>query len=479
MRNYKYPKAYHTLNSDQKAAFQMIVYGHESNINYFLTGDAGTGKSYLIDVFYEFCQMNGINMLKCAPTGIAATSIGGVTMHRLFKLPLTVLTDKIEDSQWGNIHRILSHADVIFIDEISMARIDTFGNAMAQVQVANRNRERSGKNPIQVIVSGDFGQLMPVVTDQDRKIYQQLTGKDIGTGCCYNSHWWTDLDFQPILLTQPMRQSDKQFCRALDNLRIGIKSEIDWLNQNTSQEPIDKGIWLCGYNNTAAEKNAKGIYNLPGEAVVSEARVHGKANIKQTNFAQTLIYKNGARVVMCMRELKNPSSPYDNGSLGTIVGVYKSYVQIQLDRGPRVNVSRVDLPFYDYSVEGGSVVPHEIGHVTQYPFKIGYAITIHKSQGQTYDKMNVVPEIFMPGQLYVALSRCRDVKSIYVQPDGYGRRITPEKVMPNTEVVKFLIEQDAKYADFKARFMQGLYDPSVDQAPQPAPKAPLGPLAKN
>lgn len=453
MKTYRYPDIVKTLNDDQLMAFQMLVYGHDSGVNFFLTGDAGTGKTYLIDAFYRFCCMNGITMLKCAPTGIAATGIGGVTMHRMFKLPLSVLTEKIEGSQYANMYKILQHADVLFIDEISMARIDMFGNAMAQIRETNKIRERSKKPPVQIIVCGDFGQLMPVVTDSDRNLYMQLTGKDIGTGCCYNSHWWADLDFQPILLSKPMRQLDTRFCRALDNIKMGIRTDIDYLNQNTSQQPVKDGIWLCGYNNTAAEKNARGIYALPGEASTSKAVVQGKANIKQSNFVDTLIYKKGARVVMTMRELGNQNSPYDNGSLGTITDIRgRELVRIKLDKGPEVYVKKIKLPFYEYDVCGGRVEPREVGSITQFPFKIGYAITIHKSQGQTYDKLNVVPEIFAPGQLYVALSRCKEIGQIYVQPDGYGRRITPEKVMPNPEVVKFLIEQDAKYAQFKGYF---------------------------
>ncbi len=457
MKQYRYPDIYATLNDDQKMTFQMLVYGCDSNVNYFLTGNAGTGKSYLVDAYYEFCQLNGLTMLKCAPTGVAATRIGGVTMHRMFKLPLTVLTEKFEGSQYANIYKILVHADVLFIDEISMARIDIFDNAMAQVQFANGVRAKNGQPPMQVVVCGDFGQLMPVVTETDRNLYAQLTGKDIGNGCCYNSHWWTDMNFQPILLTQPMRQSDSRFCRALDNLRIGIGTDVDFLNQNCAPAPLKDGIWLCGYNNTAAEKNARGIYSLPGQASTNMAIVTGKANIKQTNFVENLIYKNGARVVMCMRELGNKFSPYDNGSLGTIVGLGRGWVKIDLDNGKRVTVSPVKLPFYEYAVSGGSVQPREIGTVTQYPFKIGYAVTIHKSQGQTYDQMNLVPEIFMPGQLYVAMSRCRELSKIYVQPDGYGRRITPDKIMPNKDVVQFLIGQDAKYSQYRQYFAANLY----------------------
>lgn len=461
MKNYNYPASYGTLNPDQKAAFQMLVYGHDSGKHYFLTGDAGTGKTYLIDVFSTFCALNGISLVKCAPTGVAATAIHGSTMHRLFRLPLNVVTEEIQSTQFANIHRLISKADVIFIDEVSMCRIDIFGNVMRQISEADKIRTRAGKAPIQIILSGDFGQLAPIVTENDRNLYMQATGKDIGDGCCFRSHWWTELDFQPIILSQHMRQSDTRFCSALDNLRIGIAADLDYLNASSAPAPVDGGIWLCGYNRTADYKNVQGLAALPGEVRESRAVVTGKANVKQTNFAENLLYKDGARVVMCMREPGNRNSPYDNGSLGTIVGIGRDYVRIELDSGPIIPVGRVKLPFYEYVVNGSTIEPHEIGTVTQYPFKIGYAVTIHKSQGQTFDKLNLVPEIFIKGQLYVAMSRCRDVGGIYIQPDRYGRKLTPDKVMPNPEAVRFLIEQDANYADFRKYFMSSLYDPSA------------------
>lgn len=452
MKNYNIPASYDTLNPDQKAIFQMLKYGYDSGQNYVLMGDAGVGKSYLSDVFTEFCDMNSINIVKAAPTGVAATNIKGVTLHKLFRLPLHVLTEKLDGNQWATIHKTLKYADIVYIDEIGMVRIDIFDNIMAQIQAASKVRMDNGENPIQVILSGDFGQLMPVITDEDRKNYRDLTGKNIGTGLCYGSHFWTDMDFKPLILSQHMRQSDAAFCRALDNIKIGVKSDMDFINANSAQAPVKDGIWLCGYNNTAAEKNAKGLYNLPGDMHICDAIVTGKANIKHTNFAERLMYKNGARVMMIMKDPMNKNfANYCNGSLGTITAVGSDHtVKIRLDSGSCITVGRVKIPFIEYTVKNGRVCPSEIGSIEQLPFKIGYAVTIHKSQGQTYDAMNLVPEIFTPGQLYVALSRCRDLGRIYIQPDGYGRKLTPEKIMPNQEVVRFLISQDAEYAKYRS-----------------------------
>lgn len=451
MINYNIPTAYDTLNADQKLAFDMLQYGLNSNQNFFITGDAGVGKSYLIDVYTEFCQSNKLNIVKAAFTGTAATNIKGSTLHKIFKLPLTIATRKISPSQMTNIYQMLKFIDVLFIDEISMVRIDMFENIMSQIKEANAIRTRSNKNPIQVIISGDFCQLKPIITQEDKNLYAEITGQDIGTGCCYNSDLWTEFDFQTIELTIPMRQADVNFCNALNNIKIGLKSSIDYINQNSAQSEIKDGIWLCGYKNTAAEKNALGIYKLPGEIYESNAIITGKANIKHTNIAENLIYKIGARVMMT----RNDGYHYYNGSLGTIKAVMPNKeILIDLDNGILVHVPKVKTSFYEYKVQNGVITPIEIGSITQYPFRIGYAITIHKAQGQTYDKMNLVPEIFSPGQLYVALSRCKNLDKIYIQPDYTNQKITESKIMPDPDTIKFLIQQNANAQKYREWFKQ-------------------------
>ena len=455
MKQYKFPASYDTLNPEQKLVFSIMIYGYDAHEHYFLTGDAGVGKSYVIDVFTDFCNLNNINIVKTAPTGVAATNIKGTTYHKQFKLPLSVLTEKIDGNQFANMYKILQYMDVLFIDEIGMARIDAFDNIMKQVEEVNKIRAKQRKQPVQVILSGDFGQLQPVVTEQDKINYAKITGRDIGNGCCYKSHWWTDMNFKPLLLTTPMRQSDAVFCKALNNVKIGIKQDIDYLNNNSAQAEIPNGIWLCGYNDTAAEKNALGIYKLPGAIHTSKAIVTGRANIKHTNFAENLIYKEGARVMMTMRDINKPAKmcPYCNGSLGTIESIYPNgTIAIKLDTGVTIHVDKVKFPFVEYTVVNGQIQTNEIGHITQYPFKIGYAITIHKSQGQTYDAMNLVPEIFTPGQLYTALSRCKMLQNIYIQPDKYGQKITEKKIMPNNDIIMFMIKIESEFVTYRDWF---------------------------
>ena len=450
MKTYRLPLSYDTLNDDQKIAFGMLQYGLDSGQNYFLTGDAGVGKSYVINVYAEFCTLNRINLLKCAPTGTAATTIKGSTIHKMFRLPWTVASDKISSKQLENIYSMIQYADAIFIDEASMMRVDMLEAVMAQIAKADELRAKRSKPAIQVILSGDFGQLKPVVTQEDKKLFLEAKGREIGSGCCYESPVWAAADFKPIMLREQMRQSDKAFCKALDNIKIGIDSDLDYINANSSPVELPGGIWLCGLKDTAAEKNAMGLYRLPGELLFSDAIVTGKAKVSQTNYAERLMYKIGARVMM----IKNMGDIYHNGSLGTIKAVNSDgTVKIALDAGREVDVGKVKTGFYEYKMDSNhQIMQIETGSVTQFPFKIGYAVTIHKAQGQTYDAMNLVPEIFAQGQLYTAMSRCKYLDRIYVQPDAKGDKLTPAKLMQDLETVKFLIKMDAEAAKYRAYF---------------------------
>ena len=453
MNKYNYPKSYNTLNEDQKLIFDMLIWGYNNLKNFFLTGDAGVGKSYLINVLSEFCKLNAINLIKTAPTGIAAINIGGTTIHRQFKIPLTIVSEKLSNEQLRNIANILQYVDICLIEEVSMSRIDVFDNVMSNIVKANQIRKRKNKNPIMVILAGDFGQLMPIVRPEDRPIYKQINGREIGNGCSFNSHFWADYKFIPVVLKQPMRQSDINFCNALNNIKIGITKDLDYLNNNSSKTSLKNGIWLCGLNKTAETKNKECIDSLPGELYTSYANVYGKANINQTNFEEELHYKKGARVVMIMNDPSSENA-YNNGSLGTITNCsdYSRFITIKLDNGNTINLAPVEQSFYDYKVVGEVVEEEKIGSIIQYPFKIGYAITIHKSQGQTYDKMNLVPEIFSPGQLYVALSRCKTLANIYIQPNTYGKKLIDKYVMTDIDVTNFLTKTEEVFEKFKAYY---------------------------
>ena len=447
MKQYEYPQSYYTLNEEQTLIFNMMIWGFDNSKHFFLTGDAGVGKSYIIRTISDFCELNNINLVKVAPTGIAAVNINGMTIHRLFKIPIHVVSEDIDSTQKTNIIKLISHIDICLVEEVSMARLDVFNNMMANIKEANEYRKRKGKKPIMVILAGDFGQLMPIVKDEDKDIYKQMTGEDMYNGCCYNSHYWKEYKFIPLILTQQMRQSDIPFCEALNSIKVGKTDSLSYINNNSSQNPIPNGIWLCGRNDTAEKKNIECMKSL-SNIHTYKARKYGNVDMNSTTFVDTLKYAVGARVVMLIND--NENHEYINGSLGTITRINSTFniVYIKLDNGRNIKVEPYTQNFYEYRVIGDQIIEELIGYIRQFPFKIGYAITIHKSQGQTYDQMNLVPEIWSPGQLYVALSRCKTLANIYIQP-LYGSKIIPKYVKADAEIVEYMTSISQTFNNFK------------------------------
>lgn len=438
-KTFKRPEAYDYLTDDQRNAFDAMLAGTETGENFFLTGNAGTGKSFLANVYADACRMNGLMVAKAAPTGIAAVNIGGTTLHSLFKLNTAVAgPNTLEKTQLDNLRKALIGVDVLFIDEISMARVDQLDCVLRQVYRLNQIRKLryTGRtNPTQVIVCGDFGQLPPVVTDSDRKIFSDLYEYAIGSGFCFTGAGWKHMKFKNLVLTETVRQTDDGFCDALDKIRLGDRSGADYIIEHSSKEPIPDAIWICGKNKTVQERNQLSLNALDTPLHKSKAVIVGKAKISDTNLEEYLEFKQGARVIMLANE---PHGLYCNGSMGTIRFVDGRCVGIKLDDGLTVEVYPTRTEFKEHQVEDGVLKSEVVGTITQYPFKLGYAMTIHKSQGQTFSAMNLIPEVFCDGQLYVALSRCKDVSKLYIQPDANGVRIRPRDIRADAQMKTFM-----------------------------------------
>ena len=157
----------------------------------FLTGDAGTGKSYTIKLFINWCREQGLNVMVTAPTGIAAFNIDGVTLHRAFDIPVGVITDDKDKYELGET---LINTDVIIIDEISMTRIDTFDFIANKILRANKRRRSRGKSDIQLVLVGDFLQLPPVIVNNEKYALDTYYRRDVEVGFCFNSTFWNDFN---------------------------------------------------------------------------------------------------------------------------------------------------------------------------------------------------------------------------------------------------------------------------------------------
>lgn len=419
-----FPQMYETLNDEQKQALELLA----SGVNVFITGNAGTGKSYLVNAFAKYCEHEHISLVKTAPTGIASIEIGGATLHHQFKLKTGLDFSPVKKSP-----KFLDATDVLLIDEISMVRIDVFDRIMQMIQIANSKRPRK-KKPIQIVLVGDFYQLAPVISKEEKPYLVERYGEDVKDGYCFQSSLWRIFNIRTCNLTTVIRQADKAFCAALDACKKGDAYCLNFIRYNASKKPFKDGIWVCGKNSTVNDKNNQELAKLQGKMYISEAEYDGKVTKADRLCDEVFCFKIGARVVMTSNDYDEQM--YQNGSLGTITGLEDNSIVVSLDNGEVVAVGKKTFSKYEYEykTEGRTVTleQNSIGSATQYPMRLGYAVTVHKSQGQTYEKMNLMPEIFSNGQLYVALSRCKSIENIYIE-----NYISARMVMTSEEVKKF------------------------------------------
>lgn len=438
------------LNAGQKAVMQKLQAGE----NVFITGNAGTGKSFLVSAYTAYCKEHGIELVRTAPTGIAAQNISGATLHSQFKLKTTLDFEKPKKvPEW------LKQTDALLIDEISMVRIDVFDKIMQYVAIANEKRPKS-KKPIQMVFCGDFFQLAPVIPQGDKPHLTQFYKKSVQDGYCFQSSYWKMFQVQLCKLTEVVRQDDKNFCAALDLCKEGNASCLSYFNTHMATKENPNAIWLCGKNATAYQRNMEALDKLAG------AKIYAKAEYNDTTEKDRLcddlfVYKIGARVVMLVNDVYGV---YQNGSMGTIISTFgDDEIVVKIDGNDvPVRVERRKYTKSEYVVkEEQEIVRNkdgtpkldkdgkektrkkkkleceEKGYAEQFPMRLGYAVTIHKSQGQTYEAMNLEPEIFANGQLYVALSRCKTVEGIYS-----SNPLKSSMVRTSLEVLKYYENPD-------------------------------------
>ncbi|MCD8316464.1 MAG: AAA family ATPase [Eggerthellaceae bacterium] len=411
------------LTEGQKKFLDMA----KSGANIYLGGLGGTGKSYVIERFLEESKNSGKNVIACAPTGIAALNIGGSTIHRV----LGIRPDKtLEPDPRIEIDRDspLLSADIIVVDEISMCRIDLFEYLSLSLKKAKRMRARKKKaGHIQLIVAGDFCQLPPVVTKNDEPILRHRYGDDIGKGYPFLSPEWESWNFHRIELDEAIRQKDASFIEALNKCREGDTEGLRWIEEHAAKIEPSGAVMLYGRNREVEETNAKMLESIQAPSKLYTANVNGKVEPSDMPTSRLLELKEGARV---MALTNNSRSTYMNGSLGTIVQCGKRFVDVMFDNSSVVRVEPYEWQITRPVLTDGRIVNKTIGTYRQIPLKLAYAITIHKSQGQTFDKVSVDPECWDPGQLYTALSRATSIEGLHLKnPCKDSSLITSDAVL--------------------------------------------------
>lgn len=395
----------YTLTRDQKKAFDALISGK----NIFLTGGAGTGKSFVLHQFIDAMEKQNKNIIVCAPTGIAAINVKGVTIHRCFQVsPEPQVVRNIK-----RVPQVVKESNIIIIDEISMCRIDLFDFVVRTIMKA----EEQSLMRKQIIVVGDFFQLPPVTTINDRKVLTELY-PDYNKGYAFESTNWKDLDFEMIELNEVVRQNNPEFIHQLNKARIGDISCIRYFNQNAKHQIIKDGIILVSTNKDADRINNEKLNKIASPTKIYKAIVTGDVKNNDKPTVDELRLKVGARVMVLINDTE--MNYFQNGSFGEVIRLDKQSVTVCLDK----NHYMMTFGYHEWVIEdyvltknSDDIADHQlskkkVGSFSQIPLKLAYAITMHKSQGQTYDQVNLIPYSFDCGQLYVALSRVKSIEGL-------------------------------------------------------------------
>lgn len=410
----------------QQRAFDMFLQGK----NMFITGEGGAGKSYLTRSIIDYCKKAKKGVIICAPTGVAAQNIGGATLHSTFRMDTKIQMPNKLCKDKAKLF-VLKLADVIIIDEISMCRLDTFNFVC--------NTLCSFKKRPQVIVVGDFFQLPPILTTRNNEfeVWQSIN-EYRDRLFPFESHYWQDMDFQTFELTEQVRQSEEDYIKCLNDIRMGVPN-FSCFKQNDTLD--DNAITLCTVNKTASEINSNKLNELiDGGARYKTYKSREKGEIKdgdrQTEKELTLCI--GARVVFLVNDTTD--NMYNNGEMGTVTGLKDDSVIIKSDNGHEIALSRYEWEvkkFVSDHDENGNIIigTKKIGSFEQFPVKLAWAITVHKAQGQTYDKVNIIPDnFFAEGQMYVALSRCKTKEGMHIVG-----QLDPWRLKCNRKVRDFML----------------------------------------
>ncbi|MEY4397065.1 MAG: hypothetical protein RLZZ40_821, partial [Actinomycetota bacterium] len=400
----------------------------------FVTGRAGTGKSTLLQ---EFVRQTEKSLVIGAPTGVAALAVGGQTIHSLFRLPIGLVTPHTKMYPLTDDARtLLRKIDTLVIDEISMVRCDLL-DAIDRRLRAVRGRRGEPFGGVQVVMFGDPYQLPPVLKEGVEK---QYLVDNYPSPWFFDSKVWVEADPRVVELNDVMRQSEDEFRDILDRIRMGQMTADHGarLNEIGARRPLPEGvITLAATNYTANTINARELAALPGKVKIAKANIDGEFG-GQLPAEDELELKPGARVMFLRNDSALDGGRWVNGTLGTVVKV-DGVVHVATDDFPNETVEVKPVVWekiqYTYDPDKNMVEADIQATFEQFPLRLAWAVTIHKSQGQTLDSaiLDFGRGAFADGQAYVAFSRIRSLDGVYLSRD-----IKASDIQVNQRVLAFM-----------------------------------------
>ena len=402
-------------------------FAEHTGISIFLTGKAGTGKTTFLKALKEHSSKR---IIVVAPTGVAAINAGGVTIHSFFQLPLspyvpgTTFKDRYDFGK--EKRRIIRTLDMLVIDEISMVRSDLLD---AIDNVLRRYRDPTLPfGGVQLLMIGDLHQLTPVVTPRDEELLRPY----YDTPYFFGSHALQQTSYVTIQLTHVYRQQDQVFIDILNHVRDGVPTAEDLARLNARCKPMfipkpEEGyIRLTTHNRMADSYNDNELHKLPGKRYVFKAEIEKEFPESSYPADVNLELKQGAQV-MFIKNDPSPSHLYYNGRIGHVVGFEEGKIVVKCpgdDYTISVEPAEWENTRYAINEETKVIEPQVLGVFRQYPLRLAWAITIHKSQGLTFEHAIIdASASFASGQVYVALSRCKSLEGLVLASQIQSRNI--------------------------------------------------------
>ncbi len=410
----------------------------------FVTGRAGTGKSTLLNYFRANTKKK---VAVLAPTGVAAVNINGQTIHSFFGFKPDTTVSKIRKIS-GDRKNLYKNIDAIIIDEISMARADLL-DCVDKFLRLNGKEKNIPFGGAQMIFIGDLYQLPPVITSRDKSIFKN----QYETGYFFSSHVFENFDMEFVELEKIYRQKDRKFIDILNSIRNNSvePKELNLLNKRFNPEfspkTDDYYIYLVPTNDLVKKINEEYLAKVKGKTYYFEGEIEGDFDEKYLPTDTDLSLKIGAQAML----LNNDSQGrWINGSIGKVVGIEyeEGSVLMEFEDGKKEAVSPYTWSIYNYSYnsEMNSLETEIVGSFTQYPLKLAWALTIHKSQGKTFEKViiDMGRGAFAHGQTYVALSRCVSLEGLILK-----KEIKKSHIFIDWKVTQFVTKYQYRISEQK------------------------------